>query len=215
MNTRIHECLDGDLPRTVLCGDEVARLEHLERCLDAVILRVRAQTVPDLGGRIMAEVSRHDAPLRMATIIRLAGDGIRRLWTPLSLTLRVRPAYALGVATAGLLAMSVGPFSPAGGIRGTEAPASAASMYVQFRLDAPGAARVELAGSFTQWNPSYELRESAPGVWTAAVLIEPGVHDYLFVVDGEEWVPDPSAHQVHDDFGGVNSRLFISLPQAT
>jgi 1,4-alpha-glucan branching enzyme len=83
---------------------------------------------------------------------------------------------------------------------------------VQFRLQAPGAARVALAGSFTGWKPEYELHESEPGTWTALVPLKPGVHDYTFVVDGHEWIPDPNAPQVADDFGGRNSRLFLPAP---
>ena len=51
-------------------------------------------------------------------------------------------------------------------------------------------------------------------MWTALVPMRPGVHDYLFVVDGRGWVPDPAASQVNDGLGGVNSRVLVpSLPQ--
>jgi 1,4-alpha-glucan branching enzyme len=92
------------------------------------------------------------------------------------------------------------------------APDGAARLYVQFRLEAPGASEVRLAGSFTGWQPELELRETAPGVWSALVPLEPGVHDYTFVVNGEEWVVDPYAPRVEDSFGGSNSRLFLPLP---
>jgi 1,4-alpha-glucan branching enzyme len=89
---------------------------------------------------------------------------------------------------------------------------SGARLYVQFRLEAPGASRVELAGSFTEWQPEYQLREISPGVWTALVPLDPGVHDYTFVVDGERMVVDPYAPSVEDSFGGNNSRLFLPAP---
>ena len=85
-------------------------------------------------------------------------------------------------------------------------------LYVQFRLEAPEASTVRLAGSFNGWKPTYELREAAPGVWTALVPLDPGVYDYTFVVDGKQWVPDPYAPQVDDSFGGTNSRLFLPAP---
>ena len=84
-------------------------------------------------------------------------------------------------------------------------------VYVQFRLESPQAQQVALAGTFTGWQPTLQLEETEPGVWSALVPLKPGVHDYVFVVDGERWVPDPHApQQVDDSFGGTNSR--ISLP---
>ncbi len=83
-------------------------------------------------------------------------------------------------------------------------------VYVQFRLEAHGASRVALAGTFTGWQPEYELRETAPGTWSILVPLLPGIHDYAFVVNGTEWLADPHALQIDDGFGGVNSR--IALP---
>ena len=86
-------------------------------------------------------------------------------------------------------------------------------MYVHFRLDAPGASSVQLAGDFTEWQPTHELHEVSPGVWAAVVPVRAGVHDYAFVVDGEQWRPDPLAMQVDDGFGGTNSRLSVLPPE--
>jgi 1,4-alpha-glucan branching enzyme len=82
---------------------------------------------------------------------------------------------------------------------------------VQFHLET-AAMRVQLAGSFTNWEPRYELRQSAPGIWTITVPLTEGVHDYAFVVDGQQWVPDPHAPQIGDGFGGTNSRLALLHP---
>jgi hypothetical protein len=68
---------------------------------------------------------------------------------------------------------------------------------------------VMLAGSFTEWQPAYELVETTPGVWTVLVALQPGVHDYAFIIDGESWVADPAAPSVDDGFGGSNSRLAL------
>jgi hypothetical protein len=84
-------------------------------------------------------------------------------------------------------------------------------VFVQFRLDA-AASRVQLAGSFTNWEPRYDLRQSAPGIWTITVPLTQGVHDYAFVVDGQRWIPDPYAPQIGDGFGGTNSRLALMSP---
>ncbi|HEX5727708.1 MAG TPA: glycogen-binding domain-containing protein, partial [Longimicrobiaceae bacterium] len=105
---------------------------------------------------------------------------------------------------------------PLAGPRGGPGPVAVAPaagpppVYVQFRLEAAGARDVRLAGTFTGWEPSVALRQTAPGEWTALVPLRPGVHDYAFVVDGTTWVADPHATRVDDGFGGKNSR--ISLP---
>jgi hypothetical protein len=70
---------------------------------------------------------------------------------------------------------------------------------------------VRLAGTFTNWEPRFELREAAPGVWTAMLPVPLGVHDYAFLVDGRLWYADPYAPQVSDGFGGRNSRLALVL----
>ena len=85
-------------------------------------------------------------------------------------------------------------------------------VFVQFRLDVGEATAVKLAGSFTGWEAEYALHETAPGVWSILVPLEPGVHDYAFIIDGERWMSDPTAPTVDDGFGGVNSRLSVLLP---
>jgi 1,4-alpha-glucan branching enzyme len=62
-----------------------------------------------------------------------------------------------------------------------------------FRLDAPGAREVCLAGSFNEWNPSIRpLKRDMQGIWTITVMLVPGTYEYRFVVDGE-WRDDPNA----------------------
>jgi hypothetical protein len=42
------------------------------------------------------------------------------------------------------------------------------------------------------------------------LAVQPGRHEYLFVVDGQ-WVPDPKAPEtVPNPFGGRNSVLVVS-----
>jgi 1,4-alpha-glucan branching enzyme len=90
-------------------------------------------------------------------------------------------------------------------------PAGASKLFVQFRLQAQ-AADVRLAGSFTNWEPTYRLHQIAPGMWTITVPLSQGVHDYAFVVDGQQWIADPYAPQIRDGFGGANNRMTVLLP---
>lgn len=62
-----------------------------------------------------------------------------------------------------------------------------------FRLNAPEAGEVCLAGSFNSWDPSSRpLKRDQKGVWTATLMLAPGVYEYRLVVDGQ-WCDDPNA----------------------
>ncbi|TFG65455.1 MAG: hypothetical protein E4H28_04150 [Gemmatimonadales bacterium] len=85
-------------------------------------------------------------------------------------------------------------------------------VYVQFVISAPEARTVALAGDFNEWNPSIQLDDlDGDGLWTGRVALEPGVHEYMFVIDGSEWRPDPNAISYSDDgFGQRNSVLAVT-----
>jgi hypothetical protein len=132
------------------------------------------------------------------------------LWAPREIS--IRPAFVLAAVGAVLVLALVLSRSEAPPAAEQVARAGAAPhVFVQFRLEA-AASRVQLAGSFTNWEPRYELLEYAPGIWTITVPLTQGVHDYAFVVDGRQWVPDPYAPQIGDGFGGTNSRLTLLSP---
>jgi hypothetical protein len=90
-----------------------------------------------------------------------------------------------------------------------------ARVVTRFVLVAPGAASVHLTGDFNAWQREGIALEQLRGtaVWTADVPLQPGVHQYTFVLNGAEWVPDPTAVlQVDDGFGQVNS--IVVVPEA-
>jgi 1,4-alpha-glucan branching enzyme len=71
---------------------------------------------------------------------------------------------------------------------------------------------VSLAGSFNRWEaPGIPLRRSSvTGLWTVTVPLAVGEQQYLFLVDGNRWIPDPTAHaQVDDGFGRRNSVIVV------
>jgi hypothetical protein len=209
VNRPVHSHLDGDLDFAALTAEEEIELRAMEEAIELATARLRLAPVPDLRSRVMDAIPA--APARPRAVTLLA-EVTRWLWAPWQVT--VRPAYLFAGAMAAMLLLAVVPAQ-----RATEsfippmaAERDAGQLYVQFRLEATGASNVALAGSFTDWQPSHELREVAPGTWAALVALEPGVHDYLFVVDGQEWVADPVASPVEDGFGGTNSRLFLVAP---
>lgn len=248
MNERIHRVLDGELEEAVLTAAERRVLAEYRTAIAGASAAMPRVGAPDLSARVQARIRAEavdgaaaggaPAPAAAAPDGREAATSgpaagssgslaraWKWLWAPH--TVRLRPAYALGLAA--LLALLVplagdgpSPFPVQPGTRadapGTVPAAEAIDapqpeVYVHFRLDAPDASSVRLAGDFTGWQPEHELHEVAPGVWTTVVPVRPGVHDYAFVVDGEQWRPDPLAMQVDDGFGGTNSRLSILPPE--
>jgi 1,4-alpha-glucan branching enzyme len=75
---------------------------------------------------------------------------------------------------------------------------------VTFRLDAPQAGTVFIAGDFTGWDAK-PLKQRKDGTWWANVNLQPGVYQYKFVVDGA-WQEDPEGdRKVQNDYGTYNS----------
>ena len=71
-----------------------------------------------------------------------------------------------------------------------------------------------VGGDFDAWNGSYTLEDpDGDGVWTGRVPVEPGLHSYMFLLDGNEWVTDPRASRYNDDgFGNRNAVLAVAAP---
>jgi hypothetical protein len=126
-------------------------------------------------------------------------------WLVAPLAVRVRPVVlALAAAVVLVVVWRVG---------SREAPVqdAASTVLVRFQLAAPAAHDVTLAGSFNGWSAGIPLRKSAvSGLWVVTLPLPIGEHQYLFHVDGNQWIPDPGAHaQVDDGFGRTNSVLVV------
>lgn len=88
------------------------------------------------------------------------------------------------------------------------APAGPSTATATFELHAPGAREVELVGSFNGWRPGEIVLQGpdATGHWTATVRLPEGRHEYLYLVDGSQWVTDPrAAARRPDGFGRENA----------
>jgi hypothetical protein len=85
--------------------------------------------------------------------------------------------------------------------------ANAITSFAQFALTAPTANRVTVVGDFNQWDPhASPLARSADGRWRMRISMQPGRHEYAFVIDNRRWVTDPLAPQAPDiGFGQPNS----------
>lgn len=192
MDTRIQQALDGDLPRSDLTPDELSELAETDAMLRDVVRSVPARPLPDLSTAVLQQI----------------GDEKQSAWLLRPRTITLRPVYLLAAAAVIAFVMLV-PRT-----KQPEQPrlANAQQVLIQFKLDAPQAQAVSLAGDFTQWKTKYALTRTQQGVWTIVVPLEPGVHEYAFVVDGERWVPDPAAPAIDDGFGGQNSRVAVIAP---
>lgn len=83
---------------------------------------------------------------------------------------------------------------------------------VQFVLVLPSAESVAVVGDFNDWQADATplRRVGDGGMWTIEVTLPPGHHHYAFIVDGEVWMPDPSAPlTTDDDFGKPNSVVVV------
>jgi 1,4-alpha-glucan branching enzyme len=127
----------------------------------------------------------------------------------------LRPRWWWGAAAAALfVAVLTRPWRP------EAAPREAAAITgrtqeerggtVRFDFTLPKSAReVALVGDFNGWDTDATpmVRGDGAGrIWSARIPLEPGRHEYAFVVDGQRWVVDPLAPQVNDaGFGPTNA----------
>jgi hypothetical protein len=66
-----------------------------------------------------------------------------------------------------------------------------AQKRVNFRLSAPEAQNVLLAGDFNGWDVhSHPLKKDSKGTWEISIELKPGRYEYRFIVDGV-WQNDP------------------------
>lgn len=221
MTDRLQRYLDGELEEHDLTVAERSAAREFRVALSLAKDAFPPEPAPDLAPGVLAEIGRAPNPGRHRHTT--TPGWIRRvllaLWSPRAVT--VRPALAVGAVAVLFVAFAwvsgssrSAPPAPGAPVQngGTAVVAGATPGHgslVRFRLDAPAAASVSLAGGFTGWQPSIPMVEESPGVWTVVVPLDPGVHDYAFVVDGREWVADPLAQRVDDGFGGHNSRIAV------
>ena len=86
-------------------------------------------------------------------------------------------------------------------------------VYVRLVLLQPDARSVSVAGDFNDWNPGQtKLERSEGGMWTATIALKPGRYQYMFVIDGKQWVADPLAEEgAGDGFGAKNAVLDVAI----
>jgi hypothetical protein len=80
----------------------------------------------------------------------------------------------------------------------------------RFVIYHPGLEKVEISGSFTDWQPVEMERIGTSGYWEAQLKVTAGEHRFAYILDGSEQIPDPTVRaREKDDFGGQNSILTV------
>lgn len=80
----------------------------------------------------------------------------------------------------------------------------------------PESHRVEVAGTFNNWQPQVNpLARSDSGDWSTTIILKSGQYEYRFIVDGV-WTDDTQAPlRAPNPYGGFNSVLNLGLDDRT
>jgi 1,4-alpha-glucan branching enzyme len=79
---------------------------------------------------------------------------------------------------------------------------------VRLRVEAPrSAARVEVLGDFTLWEPVAMTRTGDH--WEVELHVGPGAHHYGYLADGEWYVPEDEPTRVPDEWGRMSAILVV------
>ena len=146
---------------------------------------------------------------------RVRAFGVRALAIAASVAFCAGAALAWGLASMGnRTIVEARTPAPSAATSPVDAPAirSVAPVPVRFVYVSAAARDVQLVGEFDGWGEQQiKLRRGAdPGVFIVTVALPPEEHEYMFVIDGERWVPDPLAERTRDDgFGQRNSVITI------
>jgi len=206
LNPYIDKTLDADMSKQVdehlkscsACNKEYQSLKEIITSLNSL----STQPAPaDFTKNIMAKISREE--------IQIQSSWMDRLKKQVSIP-RLSFRLAGAAATAALIVFFAFTFI----FNAPDTP-SICSAEVQFslRINDNKAHTVAIAGDFNGWSPQANILEDSDedGIWTGTLKLEPGRYEYMFVLDGEKWFPDPNAlRYVKDGFGNKNAILELN-----
>jgi hypothetical protein len=172
-------------------------------------IRRHAESCPICGPRLQAALLLvQGSPLNRQPPPGLAERISARLNTRSPIRHKIRPFW-IGIPAAALLFVALG----VGLLVLPQGRDASETIVVRFELRAPGARDVAVVGNWNRWDPEAQKLEDpdGDGIWEIEITLKRGEeHQYQFLIDGRNWIPDPEAPlQVEDGFGGVNSVLQI------
>lgn len=205
MNRELHRFLDGEIPREALSED----LQSEAAAWQALLQDVRE------AGSGGAPVGLETRVLQSVRAEASASGWVRtmRWWTrPRPLRL---PPLAGALAAAAVVLLLLGRQAVVQGPEEVVAGWNGQAIHVQFMLNAPDASSVAISGDFTDWSAVGLNDSDGDGVWTARIPVKPGVHEYMFLIDGTQWITDPNAERYEEDgYGHRNAVLAVAPPTA-
>jgi anti-sigma-K factor RskA len=158
----------------------------------------------------------HQAPSGLLASAHILATTGQRGWRPRSIGLAMAASLVVGLVGGSLLAR---PDAPQVTVADARVPGSDVALAARQPEDesvrlvcyAPDAARVSVAGSFNAWSvQGAPMRPVGGGLFAVDLTLPEGRHEYMFVVNGERWIPDPTAPLAADDgFGQRNSVIEI------
>jgi len=82
--------------------------------------------------------------------------------------------------------------------------------YRRFVIYQKESNRVEISGSFTNWERVSLMPTGSDGYWEVVLAVPDGEHRYSFIVDNSKRFPDPTVSAKEaDDFGTFNSIIRV------
>ena len=206
LDTAIAQQVGGHLKSCSVCREEHLKLKKIVSALNSISTQPAPAAPPDFTENLMAKISQKEIQIRSSWMDRLK----RQVSIP-QLSFRL-----VGSAAAAALVV----FFAFTFIFNTPDTSLICSAEVQFslRIGDNKAHTVAIAGDFNGWNPQANTLEDPEGddIWTATLNLEPGRYEYMFVLDGEKWFPDPNAlRYVKDGFGNKNAILEINNCNST
>ena len=206
LNPYVDQVLDVESTQTVeehlkscsACREEYLKLKQVVSALNSI----SPQPAPaDFTQNLMAKISQEEIQIQPSWIDRLK----KQISFP-----RLSFRLAGAAAAAALVLFFAFTF-----IFNTPVTSPICSAEVQFslRINDNKTHTVAIAGDFNNWDPQVNILEDpeSDGIWTGTLKLEPGRYEYMFVMDGEKWFPDPNAlRYVKDGFGNKNAILEIN-----
>lgn len=84
---------------------------------------------------------------------------------------------------------------------------------VNFQLAAAAGSKVYVAGTFNNWKPRQHPLRIAPhsGVFSAALTLSPGRHEYKYIVNGEWLIDEAKPNWTPNELGSLNSVMNVDV----
>jgi hypothetical protein len=194
--------------------DEALRQRAIE--LEQLVLDTSRLPRPAVPDRFVASVMERTAPApsmwrTLADIFLVPRD---LQWNLASAVACLALVVVGSVIAARLIVFPVAPAPSANNGTASGPVADPSTVLVRLVILQPDAKMVQVAGDFNGWNPARtSLEQISSGAWAVTIPLKPGRYEYMFVVDGQQWIADPFAAEQNDDgFGSRNAVLDVRPP---